>query len=542
MTDDPIERGRAAFARRAWSEAFDLLSAADRETPLGLDDLELAGFAAQYSGQDEAATELAGRIHRAAMKSGDYARAARMAFWIGMAFLQRGDVTQGGGWLGRSAHLLDEHDLDTVTWGYLAIPDGIRLVEPDASAALEAFERAAAYADRFGDADLAAMARLGRGRSLIGLGEVGKGVALLDDAMVAVTSDELSPLVTGIVYCGSIEAFAEIFDLRRAQDWTQALSDWADRQPDRLPFRGRCLVYRSSLMRFHGDWTTALDEARRAEEWLLRPPPEPAVGEAYYEQAELHRLRGEFAAADAAYREGSRWGRRPEPGLALLLLARGRRDAARTMIERALEEAADDIARVKVLPALGEIALATGDRDLAGAAVEGLAAAQAARPAPVLAGTLARLDAEVRFVGGDARGALARLRAAESVWQELDAPYDLARVRADLGEVLLALGDTDSASLEFDAALRTFRDLGADPDIHRVERLAARPATIAGGLSTREAEVLGMVAGGHTNRAIAAALGISERTVDRHVSNIFTKLGVTSRAAATAFAVEHDIA
>ena len=170
MTDDPIERGRAAFARRAWSEAFDLLSAADRETPLGLDDLELAGFAAQYSGQDEAATELAGRIHRAAMKSGDYARAARMAFWIGMAFLQRGDVTQGGGWLGRSAHLLDEHDLDTVTWGYLAIPDGIRLVEPDASAALEAFERAAAYADRFGDADLAAMARLGRGRSLIGLG------------------------------------------------------------------------------------------------------------------------------------------------------------------------------------------------------------------------------------------------------------------------------------------------------------------------------------------------------------------------------------
>jgi len=263
MTDDPIERGRAAFARRAWSEAFDLLSAADRETPLGLDDLELAGFAAQYSGQDEAATELAGRIHRAAMKSGDYARAARMAFWIGMAFLQRGDVTQGGGWLGRSAHLLDEHDLDTVTWGYLAIPDGIRLVEPDASAALEAFERAAAYADRFGDADLAAMARLGRGRSLIGLGEVGKGVALLDDAMVAVTSDELSPLVTGIVYCGSIEAFAEIFDLRRAQDWTQALSDWADRQPDRLPFRGRCLVYRSSLMRFHGDWTTALDEARR---------------------------------------------------------------------------------------------------------------------------------------------------------------------------------------------------------------------------------------------------------------------------------------
>src|SRR4026209_898003 len=201
MTEDRIERGREAFARRAWSEAFDLLSEADRVAPLDVDDLELAGFAAQYSGHDNAATELAGRIHRSAVRDGDYARAARTAFWISMSFLQRGEMTQGGGWLGRSAHLLDEHDLDTVTWGYLAIPDGIRLVEPDASAGLEPVERAAASAGRFGDADLAAMARLGRGRSLIGLGEVGKGVALLDDAMVAVTSDELSPLVTRIVYC-----------------------------------------------------------------------------------------------------------------------------------------------------------------------------------------------------------------------------------------------------------------------------------------------------------------------------------------------------
>jgi ATP/maltotriose-dependent transcriptional regulator MalT len=256
----------------------------------------------------------------------------------------------------------------------------------------------------------------------------------------------------------------------------------------------------------------------------------------------LHRLRGEFSAAESAYREASRWGRRPEPGLALLLLARGRREAARTMIERALEEAADDIARVKLLPAVGEIALATGDRARAGAAVEGLTAAQQARPAPWLAAMLACLDGEVRAANGDARAALGLFRSAESLWQELDGPYDLARVRADLGQALLALGDVDSAALEFDAALRTFRELGAEPDIRRVERLADRPASLPGGLSTREAEVLGLVAGGHTNRAIASALGISERTVDRHVSNIFVKLGVTSRAAATAFAVEHDIA
>jgi DNA-binding CsgD family transcriptional regulator len=541
-TDDRIDRGRAAFARRAWSEAFELLSAADAESPLGLDDLEMAGFAAQNCGLATQAAQLAIRLHRASLEAGDIARAARTAFYIGMEFLQRGDVTQGGGWLGRAARLLEEHDLDTVEWGYLAIPDGISRAESDPAAALASFERAAAYATRYGDRDLEGMARLGRGRSLINLGDVERGIALLDDAMVAATSDELSPFVTGLVYCGAIEAFVDIFDLRRAQDWTQALTDWSASQSDRLAFRGRCLVFRSELMRLHGEWSAAFDEAREAEAILLRPPPEPAVGEAYYAQAELHRLRGEFAAAETAYREASQWGRRPEPGLALLLLARGRAAAARSMIERALEEAPDDIARARLLPALGEIALATGDRTRAGEAVESLTVAERARPSPLLSAIVARLDGEVRLAGGDPRDALPRLRRAESLWHELDAPYDSARVRADLGQALQALGDADTAALEFDAALRTFHQLGAGPDVKRVERLAGRPVGRPGGLSEREVEVLRLVAGGDTNRAIASALGISERTVDRHVANIFTKLGVSSRAAATAFAVEHDLA
>jgi DNA-binding NarL/FixJ family response regulator len=540
-TDDRVDRGRAAFDRKAWSLAFGLLIEADTTTPLALDDLELAGFAAQYHGDDEAAVRLATRVHHEALAAADHVRAARMAFWLGMAYAARGDMTQGGAWLARAAGLLDEHDIDSVERGYLAIPRGIALIEPDPAAALEAFELARAYAERFGDRDLAAMARIGRGRSLIGLGEMQRGVALLDDAMVDVTSEALTPVVTGIVYCASIEAFAEIFDLRRAQGWTQALAEWSAGQSERLPFRGRCLAYRSELLRFHGDWAEALEEARRAETWLLRPPPEPAVGEAYYQQAELHRLRGEFAVAEVAYREASRWGRRTEAGRALLLLARGRRPQARAMIERALDEAPDDILRARLLPVLAEIALATGDLDGMGSALHDLGILDRARPAPLLTATLAWLGGELRLAKGDARGALSRLREAESIWRELDAPYDAARTRVGLGNALRALGDEESAALEFDAAVRTFQELGADPDLRRTAALLGGRTATPGGLSAREAEVVRLVARGQTNREIAAALGISERTVDRHVSNILAKLDVSSRAAATAFAVEHGL-
>jgi DNA-binding NarL/FixJ family response regulator len=211
------------------------------------------------------------------------------------------------------------------------------------------------------------------------------------------------------------------------------------------------------------------------------------------------------------------------------------------MIERALDEAPDDILRARLLPVLAEIALAMGDLVRAAATVRDLGILDQARPAPVLAATVARLDGEVRLAAGDARGALSRLREAESLWRELDAPYDAARTRVGLGNALRALGDEESAAMEFDAAIRTFQELGADPDVQRTAALAGGRAATPGGLSAREAEVMRLVARGHTNRHIATALGISERTVDRHVSNIFAKLDVSSRAAATAFAVEHGL-
>jgi DNA-binding CsgD family transcriptional regulator len=537
---EAIDRARAAFDRHAWTEAYETYLAADGETPLSAADLEHAGLAAHLLGSDDDATMLWSRAHQASLSDGELARAARQAFWIGMFHMDRGEMAVAGGWLRRATRLLDDGGLDCVERGYVLIPDGLRQLDAgEPASALPTFDRVVAIADRFHDPDLATLGRLGRGQALIAMSEVASGVALLDEAMVAVTAGEVSPIVVGIVYCASIEAFQSIFDLRRAQEWTDALQAWVDRQPDLVPFRGRCLVYRAEMMRFHGAWSEAIDEARKAQEWLSRPPPEPAVGEALYQQAELHRLRGEFPEAEAAYRDASGWGRRAEPGLALLRLAQRRPKAASAAIRRALDEAAGDIDRAGLLEPHVEIALALGDNDTAHEAADALARVAVVAEAPLLTAIARRAEAAVLLAEGDARAALPALREATTAWEQLDAPYEMARVRMGIGLALRQLGDADSAELEFEAARRVFRDLGAAPDLARLESATGSPARRSDGLSVREVEVLRLLAEGKTNRTIAADLGISERTVDRHVSNIFTKLDVSSRSAATAYAVQH---
>ncbi len=541
-TDDAVTQARDAFAKHAWTEAFDAFRAADRETPLELADLERIGVAAHLIGNDDDAIELWGRAHHEAIDAGDVIGAARHAFWLGMILVGRGDMAVGGGWLGRAARLVEESGVDCVEGGYVLVPQALGMLDArDPAGAFAVFERIAAIAHRFGDPDLGTLGRLGRGRALIDMSEVPRGVALLDEAMVAVTAGEVSPIIVGTVYCASIEAFQTIFDLRRAQEWTDALAAWCDSQPDLVPFRGRCLVYRAELMQLHGAWPEAIDEARRAQAWLSRPPPEPAVGEAFYQRAELHRLRGEFTDADAAYREANQWGRRPEPGLALLRLAQGQPDVAMAVIRRAVEEAPDDNVKARLLDPCIDIALASGDVAAARAAIDVLSRIAGVAGAPVLLAVAGRAEGAVLLAEGDGRGALATLRRASAIWQELDAPYEAARVRMCIGLAMRLLGDAATAALEFDAARRVFRELGAAPDLARLDALIGTTAARADGLSAREVEVLRLLAAGKTNRAIATELGISERTVDRHTSNIFTKLDVSSRSAATAYAYEHGL-
>jgi DNA-binding CsgD family transcriptional regulator len=404
------------------------------------------------------------------------------------------------------------------------------------------FSRAAEVGVRFGDPDITAMARLGEGQTAIMLGRTAEGLTLLDEAMVAVTADETSATMSGLVYCAVIETCQEIFDVRRAREWTTALSRWCESQPELVPYRGQCLVHRAEILELHGDWPDAIDEAQRACERLAEPP-HPAVGRAFYRRGELQRLRGEYHAADHSYREASRHGQSPHPGLALLRYSQGQIDAAATTIRQALNEAQDRVTRSSLLGAYVEIALAGNNVQAAGTAADELIGIAAEFEAPLLGALSDYAHGAVVLAEGDAAGALEQLRRACTRLQELDAPYDVARVRVHIGLSYRALGDFDTAEMELDAARAAFERLGAAPDLARVEELTGTaPSDTEAGLTPREVEVLRLVATGKTNRAIAADLFLSEKTVARHVSNIFTKLGVSSRAAATAYAYQHDLA
>jgi DNA-binding CsgD family transcriptional regulator/tetratricopeptide (TPR) repeat protein len=538
-----LERGRASYARHAWRDAHDALSAADRAAGLDGDDLRRLATSAYMLGREDEYLALLERAHGAHLEAGESARAVRCAFWIGVSFAQRGDMARAGGWLGSAKRLLEQHGMEELERGYLLLPS---VFEHEARGELELAARVAgeavAIAARCGDRDLLALSAHMQGHMLVEDGRLKDGLALLDEAMVPAATGELSPIVTGIVYCGVILACRDAHEVGRAREWTDVLSRWCKRQPDLVAFTGRCLVHRAEIMQLGGAWSVALEEARRARERCLQGRNEAAAGEASYRQGEVHRLRGEDRAAEAAYRDASLRGREPQPGLALLRLAQGEREAALSMMRRALAESDQPSARLALLPACAEIALAAGGIDearVASVELERLIDGEECEP---LVATLAQVTGAIELAGGRAAMALPALRRAARTWQGLDAPYEVARARELAGLACRALGDEEGAALDLDAARATYERLGAAPDLVRIDALApggaARPAH---GLTRRELEVLRLLATGETNRAIAAELVLSVRTVDRHVSNIFAKLGLSSRAAAASYAHEHRL-
>jgi DNA-binding CsgD family transcriptional regulator len=539
-----IDQGREAFARRKWRDAYAQLSAADRELALEPADLERFATAAYLVGEDANAITVWTRAHHQLIDEGDEARAARWGFWLSLVLLLAGQIAPSTGWHARSQRLLkDRHDT-CVEHGYGLIVTGLMAMgKGDVQIAGDSFDVALALAERFGDSELLALGLLGRGQFLIQSNNITDGVARLDEAMVAATAGEVSPVLVGIIYCAVILTCHRIFDLRRAREWTMQLDAWCESQPDLVPYRGQCLVHRSEILQLKGDWPEALAEVIKARDHLAAKS-EAVVGRAFYQQGDLHRLCGEFEQAEEMYRGAGRNGCEPQPGLSLLRLAEGKLDAAVAAICGMVDcsTGPKGPSRPRLLAAYVEIMIAAGDCVAARKAADELTRIATVLDAPLLLATSAHVSGAVLFAEGRMKAALALLREARATWQELDIPYEAARAGVLVGRVCQELNDHETARVHFDAADAVFRRLGAVPDLTALERLITEPGSEpAGALTDRELQVLSLVAAGETNRQIAADLEISEHTVARHLSNIFDKLGVTTRTAASAFAHKHKL-
>lgn len=539
---DELARGRAASQRLDWAEAYRALAAAEQSAALAGDDIELLATAAFLLGHLEDSLQALQRAQQAHAAAGTPRRAARCLFWLGFTLLMNGDIAQAGGWLARAGRLLG-HEQECAEQGLLLLPLVVRAIaEGDHADAVSVAARAAEIGTRAGDAEVLSLALHFQGRALLRQGRVRDGLALLDESMVPVVAGELAPFVAGNIYCSMIDACQEISDLRRAHEWTVALTTWCHNQPDMVTFSGQCLIHRAEIAQLHGRWPEAVEEATRAGERLARAADRHATGAAHYRLAEIYRMRGEVPAAEQAYRRASDWGHEPQPGLALLRLAEGKADAARAAITRTLAETTDRLRRARLLPAQVEITLAVDDLEPARAAADELTGVARDLGTAALQAAAGDARGAVLLASGDAREALVALRRAWQVWQELDAPYEAARVRVRIGLGCRALGDPEAAAMELDSARRVFTQLGAGPDLARLAALAREESTSpTHGLTPRELQVLRLVATGKTNHAIAAELVLAEKTVDRHLSNIYAKLGVSSRTAAAAYAYQHRL-
>jgi DNA-binding CsgD family transcriptional regulator len=539
MASEIARRARRAHEERAWQRAFDLFAAADAEYPLEVADVERFAECAALTGRDARFIELLERCYEAHLAAGSNLDAARAAFWAGFRSLGLGELGRGTAWLGRCQRLVEEAEQDHVLSGYLELPLAFRqLMRGNTDEALAIAIRITRCGERFGDRDLCSLGRTLQGRALLQEGDMDAGLAQLDESVLPAVSGALSPLVAGIVYCAVIAQCQRYYALDRAREWTAALTAFCDAQPELVTFRGSCLVHRSQVSQLEGRWEQALQQASNASANALAQAEPEMAADAHYQQAEIHRLRGEFEAAEAAFSKAQQLGRDVQPGLALLRLRRGQTTAAESGLSRALSEVSDPFARAKLLVGAVEFYLARSDLEHARQLVSELEQLAERFSNDCLHAFSAHARGRWQLAGGDARAALGPLRRAFFIWQRIGAPYYEALVQADLATACDALGDREGSQGARDTARKTFELLGAKPDL---EALSSTPAKAGFGLTPRELQVLRLVAAGMTNKEAAVQLGLSERTVDRHVANIFRKLDVTTRAAATAAALKHAL-
>ena len=537
-TVDAVQAALDAFARHSWHEAYTLFT--DAGSGLDADQFEMLAVAANLIGRDQDSVRAWERAHVDHLRGGRRDRAAQCACWAALILLLRGEMAQAGAWMARAERIVEElgPDVPVAARGMLLIPAVLAALHGgDAETANQLADQIVTIATAVDEPDLLAFGRLSAAQAALVAGDVARSMRLFDEVMLSVTMGDVSPIPAGIIYCAVVDGCVEACDLRRAAEWTEALRRWCDDQPDLVPYRGQCMVHRSQVLLAQGSWADAATEAELACQ-RLADPLHPALGLAHYQRGELHRLRGELDAAAAAYRDASRCGHDPVPGFALLRLAEGDVDGAVRAARRMLDEHGPGPARSGLLVAAIEVNLAAGETAGARQLADELASLAAAVGTEMIEAFAEHGRGTVLLASGDASSAITALRAACKAWRDLQMPYEIARTRFQLGLAYRAAGDNDAADLELDGARATFESLGAAVDLARIE--SPTPAE-RGVLTERECQVLRLVAAGKTNREIAAELVISEHTVSRHLQNMFMKLGVTSRAAATAYAYEHHM-
>jgi DNA-binding CsgD family transcriptional regulator len=534
---DKLATARAALAAHDWTSAHDGFLEARSETSFGADDLNALAEASWWLGLMEESQAAREEAYEAYLEASDNRRAAMRAIDIAYGHFLRGNGTVGAGWVNRAQRLVEDEP-DCPEQGfllYLAVETSLDGGEETLAKAREVQAVGRRHADR----NLIAAGLVAEGRVLIKLGRAREGVALLDEGMLEASSDELLPNWAGNVYCHLMAACYELGDIHRASAWTQSTSAWCDRMAPAVLFKGICRVHRAQVMQIRGAWEEAQDEAER----ICQDAAHIHIGiaaEAHYQIGEIRRLRGDLDGAEVAYGQGHQLGRDPQPGLALLRLAQDRPDAAAASIRSALAGVTDRLTRARLLAAQVEIAVAADDTATAATAADELDAVAEAYRSTGLQAVATRSRGAVLLATGRTEEALSILRGACSGWTELEAPYECAKVRVLMASAYRQLGDAESSARELAAARATFLELGAELDARLAD--GGRRSALPGGLTEREVAVLALAAEGSTNRQIAEALVLSQKTVERHLSNIFTKLNVTTRTAAARFAFEHGIA
>lgn len=537
---EELHRAREAYERQEWVTAYRSLSDLDA-AELAAEDFAALATTAYLLGRRNDCVQALQRAFQAHLDAGDRLGAVRVALWLGLVLFMGGEAAVGGGWVARAERMLDEHGDDVVERGYLLLQRMFAHIGAGEFAeAQQAAEAVTDYGRRFRDPDLLAQGLNAQGRLLTAAGRVPQGLQLLDEAMVGVVAGELTPISAGIVYCSMIEACQWISDFGRVAEWTHALTEWCEAQPGLVAFTGQCAVHRGQLMKLHGAFHDALAELDKAAERYALAGGHPAIGLAHKERADVLRLLGDYDGAGAAYEEALGYGNEAQPGRALLWLAQGRDDVAVAAVRRVLAGSGVALERNRLLPGAVEVLTATGQIDEAAELAEELAVIAESFGCTALRGAAGFASGQVAMARGEGEAVLGVVRPAIAAWSSLAAEYEVARCRVLVARAMRLLGDEASAVSDLTAARRIFAGLGAAPAERQAAELLGE-VEVPGGLSPREVEVLRMVAAGRSNPEIAAALFLSDKTVARHLSNIFTKLDVGSRTAAAAFAYAHRL-